>query len=141
MTDPADRSTFSRRNVLLAGLGTAVAAVLTACGRDGSRSGTSSPTTAAAPTTTSAPDVATTPTLALPRSVPTTRSHPPRPPGRTRHIHVRVQPPGGKVLTTQLYFPGEARNASDGIYRKECEVEMTDATDGRRATFTFVLDG
>lgn len=60
-------------------------------------------------------------------------------PGRTRHIHVKVQPSGGRVLTTQLYFPGEARNASDGIYRKECEVAMTDAVDGRNATFTFVL--
>jgi protocatechuate 3,4-dioxygenase beta subunit len=61
-------------------------------------------------------------------------------PGRTRHIHVKVQPAGGRVLTTQLYFPGEARNASDGIYRKECEVAMTDAGDGKDATFTFVLN-
>jgi protocatechuate 3,4-dioxygenase beta subunit len=62
-------------------------------------------------------------------------------PGRTRHIHVKVQAPGGKILTTQLYFPGEPRNASDGIYRKECEVTMSDATDGKKATFTFVLNG
>jgi protocatechuate 3,4-dioxygenase beta subunit len=61
-------------------------------------------------------------------------------PGRTRHIHVKVQPSGGRVLTTQLYFPGEARNASDGIYRKECEVAMSDAADGRNATFTFVVN-
>ena len=61
-------------------------------------------------------------------------------PGRTRHIHVKVQPSGGRVLTTQLYFPGEARNASDGIYRKECEVSMTDAADGKNAGFTFVLN-
>ncbi len=25
-------------------------------------------------------------------------------PGRTRHIHVKVQAPGGPILTTQLYF-------------------------------------
>lgn len=25
-------------------------------------------------------------------------------PGRPRHIHVMVQPPGGRVLTTQIYF-------------------------------------
>jgi protocatechuate 3,4-dioxygenase beta subunit len=61
-------------------------------------------------------------------------------PGRTRHIHVKVQPSGGRVLTTQLYFPGEARNASDGIYRKELEVAMTDAADGRNATFQFVVN-
>ncbi|HVL06567.1 MAG TPA: hypothetical protein VM388_11295 [Acidimicrobiales bacterium] len=61
-------------------------------------------------------------------------------PGRARHIHVKVQPSGGRVLTTQLYFPGEARNASDGIYRKELEVALTDAADGKNATFPFVLN-
>lgn len=61
-------------------------------------------------------------------------------PGRTRHIHVKVQPAGGRVLTTQLYFPGEAGNASDGIYRKECEVALSDAAGGKNATFTFVLN-
>ena len=61
-------------------------------------------------------------------------------PGRTRHIHVKVQPSGGRTLTTQLYFPGEARNASDGIYRKECEVAMSDAAEGKNASFTFVLN-
>jgi protocatechuate 3,4-dioxygenase beta subunit len=30
-------------------------------------------------------------------------------PGRTRHIHVKVQAPNQPILTTQLYFPGEAR--------------------------------
>lgn len=40
-------------------------------------------------------------------------------PGRTRHIHVKVQPRGGRVLTTQLYFPGEAQNRADGLFRKE----------------------
>nr|MDQ3643030.1 dioxygenase [Actinomycetota bacterium] len=62
-------------------------------------------------------------------------------PGRTPHIHVKVQAPGGRILTTQLYFPGQARNASDGIYRKELEVAMSDAADGKNATFTFVLNG
>ena len=62
-------------------------------------------------------------------------------PGRTRHIHVKVQAPGGRVLTTQLYFPGEARNASDGIYRKECEISVRDGADRRDGTFTFVLNG
>lgn len=62
-------------------------------------------------------------------------------PGRTRHIHVKVQPSGGRVLTTQLYFPGEPRNASDGIYRKECEVAIRDVADGRSATFQFVMSG
>ena len=61
-------------------------------------------------------------------------------PGRTRHIHVKVQAPGGRILTSQLYFPGEARNASDGIYNKDLEVSIRDAADGRAATYGFVLD-
>ena len=40
--------------------------------------------------------------------------------GRTKHIHVKVQAPGEPVLTTQLFFPGVAGNASDGIFDTEC---------------------
>lgn len=58
-------------------------------------------------------------------------------PGRTRHIHVKVQAPNQPVLTTQLYFPNEPANASDGIYNPALEVEMSDAQMG---TFNFVLD-
>ena len=57
-------------------------------------------------------------------------------PGRTRHFHVKVRPPGGEVLTTQLYFPGEPANRADSIYRPE--LEMTVSDDGR-ASFTFVI--
>ena len=41
-------------------------------------------------------------------------------PGRTKHIHVKVQAPGKPVLTTQLFFPGVAGNRSDGIFTSEC---------------------
>ena len=229
-----EQPTFTRRNVILAGLGTAVAAVLAACGRSGNGTGTSPaaqgwPTTTAPPSGTSAPISApgavTTTVLAptpecagdddltpaqtegpyfkpnspertniradaagtkllLTGTVLTTackpvaralvdfwqadasgaydnsgfgfRGHqftdaqgryqleavlPGQYPGRTRHIHVKVQAPAGRILTTQLYFPGDARNASDGIYRKELEVAMSDAADGKRATFTFVMNG
>ena len=63
-------------------------------------------------------------------------------PGRTRHIHVKAQAPAGRALTTQLYFPGEAANAGDGIYRKECEVvmEADRPGGGKQASFTFVLE-
>jgi protocatechuate 3,4-dioxygenase beta subunit len=37
-------------------------------------------------------------------------------PGRTRHIHVMVQPEGGEVLTTQLYFPKEPANERDPLF-------------------------
>lgn len=39
-------------------------------------------------------------------------------PGRTRHIHVAVRAPQGAGLTTQMYFPGEPGNASDGLLRR-----------------------
>ena len=62
-------------------------------------------------------------------------------PGRTRHLHVKAQAPKGRVLTTQLYFPGEAQNARDGIFRQECLITLADAADGKTGTFTFVLNG
>ena len=61
-------------------------------------------------------------------------------PGRTRHIHVKVQAPNGPVLTTQLYFPDEPANARDGIFREECVLDVQAAGSGQRGTFTFVLD-
>lgn len=40
-------------------------------------------------------------------------------PGRTPHIHLRAQPAGGAAaLTTQVYFPGEPRNETDGLLRR-----------------------
>jgi protocatechuate 3,4-dioxygenase beta subunit len=61
-------------------------------------------------------------------------------PGRTRHIHVKVQAPDQPVLTTQLYFPGEPGNASDGIFNEALVMDVTDDASGRSATFTFVLE-
>lgn len=59
--------------------------------------------------------------------------------GRTRHIHVRVQPPGGRILTTQLYFPGEARNETDGIFSPRLLMDVTASGSGSQARFDFVL--
>jgi protocatechuate 3,4-dioxygenase beta subunit len=59
--------------------------------------------------------------------------------GRTRHIHVKVQAPGKPVLTTQLYFPGEARNDSDGIFSPELLMQMQQTTNGQLATFNFII--
>ena len=62
-------------------------------------------------------------------------------PGRTKHIHVKVQAPGESVLTTQLFFPRVAQNRSDGIYTVECLVGNWRLARGRRyARFDFVLD-
>jgi protocatechuate 3,4-dioxygenase beta subunit len=59
--------------------------------------------------------------------------------GRTRHFHFKVQPPGGKLLTTQLYFPGETRNDQDSIFRPELLMDVRDGAGGKDATFTFVV--
>ena len=59
--------------------------------------------------------------------------------GRTRHIHVKVQPRGGRVLTTQLYFPGEAKNRSDGLFRKELLVRTAKNEGWLAGRFDFVL--
>jgi protocatechuate 3,4-dioxygenase beta subunit len=61
-------------------------------------------------------------------------------PGRTRHIHVKVQAPSRPVLTTQLYFPGESRNASDGIYSSELLIAIVANGAAQGGTFNFVLD-
>jgi protocatechuate 3,4-dioxygenase beta subunit len=60
-------------------------------------------------------------------------------PGRTRHIHVKVQAPSRAVLTTQLYFPGEPRNASDGIFNADLVLNVQSAGIARQATFNFVV--
>jgi protocatechuate 3,4-dioxygenase beta subunit len=60
-------------------------------------------------------------------------------PGRTRHIHVKVQPRGGRVLTTQLYFPDDAKNRSDGLFRKELLVRTIRSDASLAGRFDFVL--
>jgi protocatechuate 3,4-dioxygenase beta subunit len=60
-------------------------------------------------------------------------------PGRTRHIHVRVQAPNQPILTTQLYFPNEPANDRDGIFNPALIMDVQAAADGRNATFNFVL--
>ena len=60
-------------------------------------------------------------------------------PGRTRHIHVKVQPRDGRVLTTQLYFPGEAKNRSDGLFRKELLVRTAKNEGWLAGRFDFVV--
>ncbi|TMH69080.1 MAG: hypothetical protein E6H57_09890, partial [Betaproteobacteria bacterium] len=57
-------------------------------------------------------------------------------PGRARHIHVKVQPPGGRVLTTQLYFPNQQRNEADGLFRPELLMQMKTRSVG---AFDFVV--
>jgi protocatechuate 3,4-dioxygenase beta subunit len=60
-------------------------------------------------------------------------------PGRTRHFHVKVRPPGGRLLTTQLYFPGEPRNEEDSIFSSDLLMDVRDSGSGKDATFNFVV--
>lgn len=60
-------------------------------------------------------------------------------PGRTRHIHVKLQPRDGQVLTTQLYFPGESQNRSDGLFRKALLVRTAKNAGWLAGRFDFVV--
>jgi protocatechuate 3,4-dioxygenase beta subunit len=57
-------------------------------------------------------------------------------PGRTRHFHVKVQAPGGRILTTQLYFAGDPGNARDFLSRPELEMSKIDS---EQSGFNFVV--
>ncbi|KAA1001749.1 intradiol ring-cleavage dioxygenase [Paraburkholderia panacisoli] len=60
-------------------------------------------------------------------------------PGRTRHFHVTVQAPNGPTLTTQLYFPGEQRNARDFLFDRRLLMTIDDHGGRKAARFDFVL--
>ena len=61
-------------------------------------------------------------------------------PGRTRHIHVRVQAPHARAITTQLYFPGVAQNERDFIYDPLLLVRALESPAHKmKAQFDFVL--
>jgi protocatechuate 3,4-dioxygenase beta subunit len=61
-------------------------------------------------------------------------------PGRTRHFHVKVQAPGSRLLTTQLYFPNEPANLRDGLFKRELFMRLVDAGDGLAGRFDFILN-
>lgn len=55
-------------------------------------------------------------------------------PGRTRHIHLKVQAPNGPVLTTQLFFPGEPGNLRDRIFNTALVTSLLDPSTGELLT-------
>jgi protocatechuate 3,4-dioxygenase beta subunit len=63
-------------------------------------------------------------------------------PGRTEHIHVKIQAPNGPVLTSQLFFPGVADNSSDGIYNPALLINIQSSSSSEvQATYTFIVNG
>lgn len=61
-------------------------------------------------------------------------------PGRTRHYHFKVQRPGGRLLTTQLYFPGEPLNQRDRQFDKRLLLDVMAASDGSFGRYDFVVE-
>jgi protocatechuate 3,4-dioxygenase beta subunit len=51
-----------------------------------------------------------------------------------------VQASGKPILTTQVYFPDEPRNARDGIFHEDLVMKSAASRDGRAGLFNFVLD-
>lgn len=56
-------------------------------------------------------------------------------PGRTPHLHVKVQPKNGPVLTTQLYLPSHPRNTRDFLF----DPRLVMVSSGSEFQFKFVL--
>ena len=59
--------------------------------------------------------------------------------GRTRHFHVKVQPAGARLLTTQLYFPDEPMNRRDGLFRSELTMRMGRAGEDIEGRYDFIV--
>jgi protocatechuate 3,4-dioxygenase beta subunit len=63
-------------------------------------------------------------------------------PGRTEHIHFKVQAPNGPILTSQLFFPGVSNNESDSIFDPLLVIHITqEDSRSMQATFNFIIDG
>lgn len=61
-------------------------------------------------------------------------------PGRTEHVHVKVQAPNGPILTTQLFFPGVAGNQTDSIFDPKLLINVQETGNDLEATFNFVVN-
>jgi protocatechuate 3,4-dioxygenase beta subunit len=59
--------------------------------------------------------------------------------GRTRHYHVKVQKPRGRILTTQLYFPDERLNDQDSLFDRRLVMRVSSSDEGRFGRFDFVV--
>ena len=60
-------------------------------------------------------------------------------PGRTRHFHVKVQPPDGSVLTTQLFWPDEQGNADDNIFDAGLVMYVASSAGSETGSYQFVV--
>lgn len=68
-------------------------------------------------------------------------------PGRTEHIHVKIHvpsdanPAASAILTSQLYFPKQKSNKSDGIFSSKLVVKEAQPVDNvRKMSYNFVIN-
>ena len=59
-------------------------------------------------------------------------------PGRTEHIHFKVQAPDGPIITSQLFFPGVPQNDTDGIFDESLLIPIRETSDGLLGQYNFV---
>ena len=59
--------------------------------------------------------------------------------GKARALYVKLAAPGGRIVTTRLYFPDDAQNATDPLFRPELLLALEHAPEGVVARFDFVL--
>ena len=60
---------------------------------------------------------------------------------RASHVHAKVRANDDSlILTTQLFFPGEARNETDPIFEKRTVMNVAEMKDGQIASFDFVVE-
>ncbi len=59
--------------------------------------------------------------------------------GRTEHIHLKVQAPNGRQITSQLFFPDVAENDTDRIFDQGLLLAIQESSDGQQAQFNFVV--
>ena len=65
---------------------------------------------------------------------------PGRYPGRTPHIHAKVQATkSSPILTTQLFLPRQPQNQQDAIFNQALVMNLTDTPSGKSATLNFVV--
>ena len=61
-------------------------------------------------------------------------------PGRTRHIHLKVQAPGEPILTTQLYFAGDPGNHRDSLHNRALDMKLSERR-GRKVALGDIFLG
>ncbi|EKD65366.1 MAG: Dioxygenase [uncultured bacterium] len=59
---------------------------------------------------------------------------------RPAHIHVKVMPPNGPILTSQIYFPNDPKNQTDSIFNQELIMTVEASENVMQAEFNFVLN-